>query len=183
MLQLLAAAVFVAFSVRYAGRSGARRYGDLPDDRARQQHEVHSSRSFAWLILFGIAAATVDAVLAVFFGSWRDVTVSLGAAALWLLALVLDRSARSNVVAGFAERGLEPMQRREASARRGRRQKQLAAVALGGYLSFQVLAVVGEESDATWLGVPTALAMILAAGGALALVWSMAWRFGDERPA
>ncbi len=174
MMQLLVAALFVVLAARYAGKSGARRYNALPDDRARQQHEVFASRSFGWFILVGIAAATADAALAGFFGPRNGVTVAASALALWLLALVLDRSARANVNAGFAQRQIEPMPRLEASARRERRQKQFALVAIGGYLAGRVLSVAADETSQTWLAVPAAVGLVLAVSGALALVWAMA---------
>lgn len=183
MLQLFLSAALVAASARFAGKRGARRYNDLTDDHARGVHELFASRVLDWMILVIIAVAAVDAVLAGLFGSWIGVAMSLGAVALSLLARALRQAARPNVNAGFDERDIEPLQRRETSARRERRQKQFAIVTFSGFMTFRVLAVVGERTEETWLAAPAVLAGVIAGIGALALVWSMAWRFGDERPA
>ncbi|WP_426247596.1 hypothetical protein [Nocardioides sp. LHG3406-4] len=183
MLQLLVAVMLVAVNARYAGERGARRYDALPDDRARVEHESFVSRAFDWLILINVAVAAVEAGLSASRNAWVGAAISTGALVLSLLARALFRSARSNVGAGFAKRGTDPLHRRETSARGERRQKQFAATALGGYLTFRVLGVTADRTGETWLVAPAVLAIALAIGGALALVWSMAWRYGDERPA
>jgi hypothetical protein len=182
MVQLFMAAVLAAGAARYAGESGARRYNALPDERARAEQEVFATRVFDWLLLFNIALSAVDAGLATYLGSWVEAAIALGTLTLSWAAWSLVRSARSNVNACFAERGLEPLHPRESSLRRKRRQTQFAVLAAGGYLSGRVLIVVSEQTGETWLAIPAAVAMVVAFTGVLALVWSMAWRFGDERP-
>lgn len=88
-----------------------------------------------------------------------------------------------HVNAAFAEWGLKPLVRRETSARRECRQKQFGSIALGGYLSGRVLDVLAGQTNAAWPQVLLLPAMVMTFGGGLALLWSMAWRFVDERPA
>lgn len=183
MLQLLLAVAFVGFNARYAGQGGARRYNALRDDRARLEHESFTTRTIDWLILFNVAACLVNAGLAGYAGAWLWVVIALGALMLSVAARVLGQSARANVNTGFGERQIEPLHQRETSIRRERRQKQFAIIAVAGYLTGRVLEAVAEQTGETWVAVPALLGWLIAAGGALALVWSMAWRFGDEQPA
>ena len=183
MLELVLAVLFFAVTLRYAGEGGARRFHALPDKRAQGVHESFASRTFDWLILLNIAVSAVNAGLAGYLGSWLGVAISLAALALSLAARAMRPVARSNVNAGFAERGLEPLTRRETSARRERRQKQFALIALVGYLSGRIANVIAEETGETWPQVLLLPATVLMFGGGLALLWSMAWRYGDEQPA
>lgn len=183
MVELLLAVLFLAVTVRYAGESGVSRFKALHEKRARAVHESFASRTIDWLILLNIAASAVNAGLAGYLGSWLGITIHLAALALSLTVRAMRPAARSNVKAGFAERGMEPLVRRETSARRERRQKQFAAIALVGYLSGRVLNVTAEDTGDTWPQVLLLPATVLMFGGGLALLWSMAWRFGDERPA
>jgi hypothetical protein len=183
VLQVLMAVLLLVGSARFAGEVGARRYDALPDERARVEHESTTTRVFDWLIIANVAASAVNTALAAYVGSGLGVALSIGALLLSLGAWRLRQSARTNVNAGFAQRGLEPLHPRERSLRRERRQKQLAVIALTGYLAGRVLDVVAEQTDQPWLAAIAVLGMLAAGVAALGLVWSMAWSFGDERPA
>ncbi len=74
------------------------------------------------------------------------------------------------------------MHPRERSLKRERRQKQFAVAALVGYLTYRIFEVVAEQTEQPSLTGIALVGMVLAAVGALGLVWSMAWRFGDEQP-
>jgi len=66
---------------------------------------------------------------------------------------------------------------------RDQRQLQFGALAMIGYLSSRALTTLGEQTDPVWPQILAAPAILLTLGAGLALLWSMAWRFGDERPA
>lgn len=183
MPELLIAVLFFAVTARYAGEKGGRRFRDLSQKRAEGVHDSFASRTFDWLILLNIAVSAVNAGLAVYLNSWVYLALSLAALALSLAARAIRPRARANVNAAFAEWGLEPLMRRETSARRERRQKQFGSIALIGYLCGRVLDVIAEQTNATWPEVLLLPVMVLTLGGGVALLWSMAWRFGDERPA
>ncbi|WP_322919360.1 hypothetical protein [Nocardioides renjunii] len=183
MLELFVALTLLAGNARYAGTGVAPRFRALSDDRARVTHESFTTHVQDWLLFFNVVASSVSAALAAYQQWWLGVLLSSTALAVSVVARVLRRSARSNILAGFAERDLEPLHPRETSRRRERRQLQLAGVALVGYVTFRVMSFVAEESGDTWPAVAGFVGMILTAGGALGLVGSMAWRFGDERPA
>lgn len=72
--------------------------------------------------------------------------------------------------------------RRVTSARRERRQKQFALITLVGYLFGRILNVVADETAEVWPQVLLLPATVLMFAGGLALLWSMAWRYGDEQP-
>jgi hypothetical protein len=183
MFELLIAALLFATTARYAGENGLQRFKDLPENKAKGVHESFASRTFDWLILLNLAVSLVNGGLALYLGSWVGVAISCAALVLTSVARAMRPAARANVNDGFAQRGLEPLMQRETSARGYRRQKQFATAALLGYLSVRVLNALADETGETWPQLLLVPALILAFGGGLALLWSVAWRFGDERPA
>ena len=183
MFELLIAMLFATVTFRYAGPSGARRFGALSEKRAQAVFDSFDSRALDWLIVLNIAVSGVNAALAAYLSSWVGVAVSLVALGLSIAARQLRPAARATVFEGFSRRELEPLRNRERSVRGERRQKQFAIIAVTGYLSNRVLNVVAEQTGATWAQVALAPATILMVVGVIALLWSMAWRFGDERRA
>lgn len=183
MLVLLISALFFAMTVRFSGANGRDRFHQLSEKRAQGIHDHFASSAPEWLIVFNMAAAAVGAALSVHVGSWLGATVALVAVGLLMITRAARPKARGNVNQAFAERGLEPLVRRETSERRQRRQKQFGTLALVGYLLGQVAQVLGTETGERWPQVLALPATLLMFGGGLALLWSTAWRYGDEKPA
>ena len=182
MFELLIATFVFAGTARYAGPQGRSRFERISDKRARGIHDHFASRGVDWILVFFLAGAVVNAALSLYLGVWPGVALSLTAAALMAAARAMRPAARANVNAAFADRGLEPLTQRERSARRDRRQLQFGTVALAGYLAGQVLQAVHVKTGEGWPQVLALPATLMMLGGGLALLWSTAWRFGDEQP-
>ena len=178
---LLLSVVLAVASYRYAGESGVRRFEKLTDRRARVLHDQFRSGTKELIIGAGAIACT-DAAISAWLGSVRGTVTSLCAAGLLALSAWWGRSARPNILSGFAARGIEPLHQLERSRRRSRRMKQFLVVALLGFLSTFPVRLAGEDHEPQWLGVLAMAGLVTAMVGCVGAAWAGVWRYGDEEP-
>lgn len=173
----------LAFVGAFLGGAGRARFMRLSEQRARGVHDGFCSRLIPWSAGGAAAVSLVEGVSSYWLGHRLAGLAALTGGLCFVTALFLFPRAKVTVLDAFEQRELEPLQPRETSARGSRRQKQFAVVLLGAYLGQTLLNVVAVRMDADWprmLALPL-IVLILVAG--IGLLWSLAWRYGDERPA
>lgn len=180
VLWLLFGLLQVWWSAPYLGPDGGERFMRLPERRAQILHENFATRVHDFLLVASLAISLLGLVFAL-------ITSSVVAAVVWgvdvvvlLLGLTLRRRAQPVVLAAFRERGLQPLQEREFSAKRHQRQKQFGLAALTGFLVGETATIFGERQNIPTLDALAAGALLLAFVAIGALLWSTAWVYGDE---
>jgi hypothetical protein len=101
----------------------------------------------------------------------------IAAVATCLLGLLFALTSAS-VVGGARE--LQPLQVREFSGKRSRRQTQFGAVALGGFIVGETARFFGERKHIAALEILAAGTLLVVFVALGALLWSTTWVYGDE---
>lgn len=179
-LWLLLGLPMLWWSVRYSGPAGSERFATLTAPRAQRLHEIFASRVHDFLL----TAATAMCLLGLLFAL---ITASISRSVFWavdvvvlVMAFVWRRRARPVVLAAFRARQLPPLQVREFSAKRSRRQNQFGVVALSGFLVAEVARFFGERRGVVALEALAGGALLVSLLALGALLWSTAWVYGDE---
>lgn len=178
---LLGAWVFFACR-RYAGEAGRERFMRLSDRRARGVHDYFVSRATDWILVGAMVVTVADAVGAAYLRAWVYLVIAAAGLVVMQAARRMLPRVADNLDMALAQRGLEPLTKREDSARRDRRQKQFGLTAVGAYGLGRVLRVLHHETEHPAFAALMGLTTIVMIVGFFALLWSMAWRFGDEQP-
>jgi hypothetical protein len=180
ILWLLIGLPHLWWSVKFSGQHGSERFKRLPEQRAQTLHELFISRVHDFLLVSAVATCVLGLVFALVLASlWTSVLWGADVIVL-VLALGLRRRARPVVVHAFSARQLPPLQAREFSAKRNRRQKQFGVVALCGFLVGETARFFGERQGNAALEALASVALLVAFLGVGALLWSTAWLYGDE---
>jgi hypothetical protein len=168
------------WSGRYLGQSGRERFNGLSERRAQAVHELHASRFHDFLLMGAFGTVLLGLVFGLIIGSaWSALLWGLDAVVL-LAALLLRRQARPLVMDAFRARQLQPMQAREHSPKRDRRQRQFGLVALGGFLLGETARFFAEREGVPALLALSSVALLVTLVAVGALLWSTAWEYGDE---
>lgn len=183
LLWLILGLLHLRSGLRFRGAKGRARFEQLDERRARGIYELFTSKVVPFMSLAGISICTLGLLFALLVQSLLGATLWGVAALLLLVALVVRRRTEQDVAAAFSKRDLQPLQRRDSSVRRTRRQKQFGVVALVANALAEIARYFGARDEQPALVIVAALAMLTAFGAIGALLWSTAWVFGDEKPA
>lgn len=167
-------------SLPFLTLDGSGHFARLTERRAQVVHGNFATRLHDFLLVGALAINLLGLLFNLISSSVAGVIVSAFAVVALALGIVLRRRARPVVLAAFRERGLEPLQRREASKKRHRRQQQFGVAALTAWLVAETSQFFAEREDIPWLAALAVGAMLFTFVAIGALLWSTAWVYGDE---
>lgn len=179
---IVAAAYSIRENRRLLGPAGRGRLHEMDAERAARLLSTYRARWPQRAFLVVAAVYAVAAASQFVEGSWPAGVLAAAGAVLNVLAARAQLAARPVVVGILGERDL-PVVGRESSRRRTRRVRLFGALAVASYLACTGLLGLGEWQDwevATGAALGLGLVALVAFFG---LLWSAAWRYGDEQPA
>lgn len=168
-------------AMRLSGGAGRERLEATSDLRLRALHDNYESRLPSFLIVGGIGLSVLGLGLSAVAGLPLGIVLWAVAAAALTTSLIARRRARPNVLSTFASRRLEPLTTRIHSETRERRENLLGVIALSAFVLGEVCSFFADRDGIEVLTVVAALALVVGLIAVLALLWTTAWVFGDER--
>lgn len=181
LLWSLLGVVSTIMAMRLSGGTGRERLEATSDRRLRALHDNYQSRLPSFLTVGGIAISVLGVVLSAFAAWVLGITLWAVAAAALTTSLIARNRARPNVLSTFAARRLEPLTTRSHSETRERRENLLGVTALSAFVLGQFCSFFADRNDVEVLAVIATLALLVGVIAVVALLWTSAWVFGDER--